>query len=340
MAVQATNVLTLMDWAKRKDPDGRVADIVELLSQTNDILLDMLFMEGNLETGHRTTVRTGLPSVFWRLLNQGIQPSKSTTAQIDENCGSLEGYSEVDKDLADMNGNTNEFRLSEAMAFFEAMNQTMATTIFYGNNGSSPEQFNGLSVRYSDSTASNGMNIIKGGGAGSDNSSIWLVCWGPNTIFGIFPKGSKAGITHTDKGVVTVETTAGVAGNRMEAYREHFQWKNGIALRDWRYVVRFCNIDISNLVAESSPADLVKGMIKMVHRIPHLKIGKPVLYMNRTLFQMLDIQRFEYLSGGPGGSAGGGGITYMTVDGESIPSFRNIPIRICDALLVTEATVS
>lgn len=340
MATLMANVLTLTDWAKRKDPDGKTAKIIELLSQTNDVLLDMLYAEGNLETGHRTTVRTGLPSVFWRLLNQGIQPSKSTTAQIDENCGMLEAYCEVDKDLADLNGNTSEFRLSEAMAFIESMNQTMATTLFYGNNGVNPEQFNGLAVRYSSLSAANASNIVNAGGSGSDNSSIWLVCWGANTIHGIFPKGSQAGIKQKDHGEVTLETTAGVAGSRMQAYREHFQWKNGIALRDWRYVVRIANIDISNLIAESSAADLIKAMIRATHRIPHMKMGKPVFYMNRTCFQMLDIQRFEYLGGGPGGSAGGGGISYETVDGKSVPAFRGIPIRICDALTQTEATVS
>src|SRR5574343_52982 len=120
MAALSTGALTLADWAKRLDPDGKVPMIVELLEQTNDILTDMRWIEGNLPTGHRTTVRTGLPAVAWRLLNQGITPSKSTTAQIDEQCGMLEEWSEVDKHLALLNGNTAAFRLSEGLAFIEA----------------------------------------------------------------------------------------------------------------------------------------------------------------------------------------------------------------------------
>ena len=91
-ATLSTAALTLLDWAKRLDPTGKVARVVEMLEQTNEILQDMLWMEGNLPTGHRTTVRTGLPSVAWRLLNGGVTPSKSTTAQIDEQCGMLEAY--------------------------------------------------------------------------------------------------------------------------------------------------------------------------------------------------------------------------------------------------------
>jgi hypothetical protein len=143
-ATLSTSALTLADWAKRLDPDGKVPTVVELLSQTNDILIDMLFVEGNLPTGHRTTVRTGLPTVAWRLLNQGTTPGKSTTAQIDEQAGMLEAWSEVDEELAKLNGNTASFRLSEAQAFIEAMNQEMAQTLFYGNSGLAPEEFTGL----------------------------------------------------------------------------------------------------------------------------------------------------------------------------------------------------
>lgn len=333
MSTLASNALTLADWAKRLDPDGKVPSIVELLGQSNELLDDMQWIEGNLPTGHRTTVRTGLPTVAWRLLNQGVQPSKSTTAQIDEGCGMLEAYSEVDRDLAELNGNQAAFRLSEARAFIESMNQEMAQTVFYGNSGLAPEEFTGLSIRYSSLSANNGQNIITGSGASSDNSSIWLVGWGDQTIHGIFPKGSKAGLIHEDLGLTTVENTAGIAGQRMRAYLDHWQWKCGIAVKDWRYAVRIPNIDISNLVSKASAADLIELMIKAIHRIPNLGSCKPVFYMNRSCFQMLDIQRRDDV-------ISGGGLTYENVDGKRVASFRGIPVKICDQLLESESVVS
>ena len=129
----STNALTLADWAKRQDPDGKVPVVAELLSQSNEILEDAVFMEGNLPTGHRVVIRTGLPTVYWRSINQGVPRSKSTTAQVDESCGMLEAYAAVDRDLAMLNGNTAQFRLSEDTAFLEAMNQTQAGTMFYGH---------------------------------------------------------------------------------------------------------------------------------------------------------------------------------------------------------------
>jgi len=333
MAALSVGALTLAEWAKRLDPDGKVPVIVELLQQTNEILTDMRWLEGNLPTGHRTTVRTGLPAVAWRLLNQGVTPGKSTTTQIDEQCGMLEAWSEVDVDLARLNGNISAFRLSEAQAFIEAMNQEMASTLFHGNSGLAPEEFLGLSPRYSLSTATNGSHVIKAGGAQSDNSSIWLIVWGANTVSGIFPKGSKAGLIHDDYGEVTVEVTAGVAGSRMRAFQERWQWQAGIAVKDWRYAVRICNIDISTLIANSSPADLTQHMIKAIHRIPTMGMGKPAFYMNRTCLEFLDIQRLDDIRGG-------GGLTYANIDGVNRPSFRGIPINTSDALLESEDTVS
>jgi len=330
MATLNTGNLSLADWAKRLDPDGKTPKIVEMLSQTNDILDDMVYQQGNLPTGHRVTMRTGLPTVAWRLLNKGVAASKSATAQIDEQCGMLEARSEVDKDLADLNGNTAAFRLSEATAFVEAMQQEMGSTLFYGNSGLAPEEFTGLSVRYSATTAANGQNIVLGGGAGSDNSSIWLVVWGDQTCFGIFPKNTKAGLVHEDLGL---GDAFDASNNRFRAYMDRWEWKTGLALKDWRYAVRIPNIDISNLVGKSSAADLIELMIKAIHRIPNLGAGRAAFYTNRSVYQMLDIQKRDDV-------ITGGGLTYDNVDGKPVMSFRGIPVRKCDALTETEALVA
>jgi hypothetical protein len=335
-ATIGANVLTLTDWAKRLDPGGKgvISDIVEMLGQTNEILDDMLWKEGNLVTGERTTVRTGLPSVAWRIINQGVTPSKSTTAQIDEATGMLEAWSEVDKELAKLSGDVNAFRLSEAGAFIEAMNQTMATTLFYGNSALNPEQFTGLSVRYSSLTALNSKNIVGGGGVGADNTSMWLVVWGAGTVFGVFPNGSEAGLQHEDLGEETAETTAGLGGTRMRVLRDMWQWKCGLVLKDWRYVVRAPNIDVSDLVANAgAAAKLFFILTKMTWRIPAMAKGRAVIYVNRTVGEFLDIQAQSLVSTG-------GQLSYTDYQGRRVMSFRGIPIKISDAILETEAQVT
>jgi hypothetical protein len=331
MAAVGGSVLTLADHAKRLDPSGKVGKIVELLTVANPMIADASFIEGNLVTGHRTNIRTGLPTVYWRMINAGVPSSKSTTAQVDEACGMLEARSQVDKDLANLAGDLAAFRLSEAKPFVEAMSQEAASTLIYGNSAINPEEITGLAPRYSTiSGATNAQNIITGGGAGSDNSSIWLVCWGEDTVHGIFPKGSQAGLVHEDIGLADAFDAS---NNRFRAYLDMWQMKIGLVLKDWRYVVRIPNIDVSNLVAKSSAADLIELMIKATHRIPDLSKGKPVFYASRSVLQMLDIQkRDDVISGGQ--------LTYEQADGKPVMSFRGIPVKLCDAILETEATVS
>lgn len=340
MATNGVTSLNLMDWAKRVDPDGKVSAVAELLNQTNEVLLDMQFIEGNLPTGHRTTVRTGLPAVAWRKLNGGVQRSKSTTAQLDEGAGMLEAYSEVDKDLAELNGNTSAFRLSEAQAFIESMNQTFVQTLFYGDTTVTPERFLGLAPRFSQiAGAPNGQNVLSAGGVGSDNTSVWLTVWGPNTLTGIFPKGSKAGLVHEDLGLVTVENADGNNG-RMRAYRDHWQWKSGIAMKDWRYVVRLANIDVSDLVGATGTQNaqqLISLMSRMLDRIPSFGMGKPVFYMNRTVASILRVQALNKSTNAIGIEQG---LSQFGTPLAGNMNFMGIPIRRCDQILNTEATIS
>jgi hypothetical protein len=334
MATLSNTMLTLADWAKRLDPEGNVeVKIAEILNQTNEILEDAVFVEGNLPTGHRVTIRTGLPVVYWRSLNQGVPRSKATTAQVDESCGMLEAYSGVDKDLAALNGNTASFRLSEDVAFLEAMNQSQAQTMFYGNPATDPRQYLGLSTRYGTiSGAGNSQNILDAGGVSSNNASIWLVVWGDNTVFCPFPKGSKAGLISEDDGLLTIYDAN---GNPFKAYQTHYQWKNGLVVKDWRYVVRIANINTANLVAESGAADLIKLMSRAMDRVPNLSMGRAAFYMNRTLFSMMRIQA---LNKSQNAISIQDGLTQFGTPTKWL-DFLGVPIRKVDQLLNTEARV-
>ncbi|CAB4144326.1 major capsid protein [uncultured Caudovirales phage] len=332
MALLASTHPTLLDVTKRLDPQGKIDTIAEILNQTNEILDDMVWLEGNLPTGHRTTIRTGLPTPTWRKLYGGVQPGKSTTVQVTDATGMLEAYAEVDKALADLNGNTASFRLSEDRAHIEGMNQEFASTLFYGNEATEPEAFTGFGARFNDQSAANGDNIITSAATpdSTDNTSIWLVVWGPNTVHGIYPKGSKAGLDMNDKGQVTIENVDG-SGGRMEAYRTHYRWDCGLSVRDWRYVVRI-NLDQEDLVknAASGP-DLVDLMTQAVELIPSLSMGRPAFYMNRTLRSFLRRQIANKVAAST--------LTIEQVAGKHVTMFDGIPVRRCDAITNTESGI-
>jgi hypothetical protein len=329
MAVLSNNNPTLADLSVATGPDGKVEPVVEILSEVNEILDDMTWQEGNLPTGHRTTIRSGLPSPTWRKLYGGVQPSKSSRVQVTDSCGMLEAYAEVDQALADLNGNTAAFRLSEDKAHIEGMSQEMAKTLFYGNEKSMPEAFTGLAPRYNDLSAENADNIVNHGGVGADNTSIWLVVWGPDTVHGIVPKGSKAGLQHKDLGAVTIENVDGTGG-RMQAYRSHYRWDCGLTVRDWRYVVRIANIDVSDLGTLENTKGLITSMIMASERIPVLGRGRACWYTNRTTREKLRLGILEKISSN---------MSWETVAGKRVMTFDDIPVRTTDALMNTEAAV-
>lgn len=296
MATLATGQLTLADITKRLGPDGKVDPVVELLSQQNDILEDIVWKEANQPTSHVVTVRTGLPAVYWRSYNQGVPTSKSTTAQVTEPCAMMEARSHIDAKLLNLNGNSAAYRLSEESPFIEAMNQEMTSKLFNGNVGADMKTFTGLATRFSSTTAGNGGNVMLAGGSGSDNASLYLVVWGEQTVFGTFPKGSQGGVKNQDLGIQDVQDAN---GNYYQAAKSLYQWDCGLVVKDWRYVVRIANIDVSDWIgvtgtqATTSATNLIKLMTRAIARIPNFSMGRAAFYTNRSIQEGLMIQALE-----------------------------------------------
>lgn len=334
MGILGGNNPTLMDIARRTDGNGKIAKIVEMLSEQNSILDDMMFEQCNSGSSHRTTVRTGLPEAVWRKLYEGVPSSKSETEQIMDSCGMLETYSEIDKALADMAPDKGAFLLSESASFLESMNNEMADTLIYGNEKKDKAKFTGLAARYgaiSDDEKKIGFNVISGGGTGVDNTSIYVLNWGPQTMHGLYPRGSKAGVSVDFRGQQTVRDSS---GNKFEAYVTHYKWDMGFTLRDWRYGVRIANIDVSDLStsgeSSSSAADIINLLIRAFGKFPKADMGRRVIYCNRRVMTALNFQ------------AANRSTLALKVDevgGKPVTSFWGVPIRQVDAIKNDEAKV-
>lgn len=292
-------MLSQSDVAKRLDPDGKVATIAEILTQSNEILSDMPFVEANLPTGHRVTVRTGLPKAYWKRMNQGIPSSHSSVAQVEETCGICEARSRIDVDVVDLNGNSAAFRASEDKAFIESMNVTMTETLFYGDSRRTGDGFIGFAPRYNTldvKKADCAKNVIDcGGQKGKNLTSIWIIGWGTDTVFGIYPKGTPVGLQVRDKGIVTVDDEHGYP---FDAYETVYRWSNGLVVKDWRYVVRLCNIDIDEVMAGqgmgsgdiTTPGtnNLILQMNNALYKFPAQGTANVCIYMNSDMHAALN----------------------------------------------------
>ena len=306
--------------------------IIKGLAASNPILGDANVLEGNLPTGHRSTQRATQPTGSWRLLNYGVSPEKSTTVQRDDACGILEAYSQLDVDVAKLNGNEAAFRASEDNAFISGLNGTAATAFFYGNQGTDPEQPHGLGPRYNSLSGDYSSQIINASGSGSDNTSVWFITWGPKTCTLIYPKGSKAGLSSEDMGKQLVRDSNNLL---YTAYVTKFQWKLGLALLDYRFVLRICNIDVSDLTADAATgADLLDKMVDAYYARPTSELGKMAktfVYCNPTVAKFLHKQAMNKSNVN---------LTIDTVAGKPMVSFLDAPVHVCDNITSAEAAVS
>lgn len=337
----------IYDVSSRMDPKGDIPVIAEMLSQHNDYRSDMPMKEANGFTFHEEVFRTSIPAGSWRQYNQGVPYGKSTTAKFRVGMAMLADWSQVDRSLARHSGNEAKFRESEDVAFLEGMSQTVAETFVYGNTASNPAQFMGIAPFYNTvnvANAQNALNVIDGLGTGSSNTSLYLLGWGEETIFGVYPRGSKAGLNWEDQG--TVVPAFDSLGNRFPAYTSYFEEEIGLCPKDWRYGGRIANLDTTAAgLAGSGAPDLFALTRKLLMNLPtggrttgisttDAPHGDPsvrtVMYMDRTLRYWFDIQaiRNRNVLLPPDQSAG-----------RAWSEYDGVPMKIIDQIVNTELRV-
>jgi hypothetical protein len=340
MATIGASYLNLIDLF-RAEGDAATAEVVEVLNKVSPVVRNGFTVEANKGTSHIHSIRTGLPAVTWGRLYQGIPQSKSGRTSVTDTTGFVEGLSTVDTRLLEIAKNPAALRDQEGRSFLESLSQEVESGFFYHDVTTTPEKFKGMAARYNATGGGGaGNQIVKAGGAGSDNTSVWFITWGENATHLIHPQGTKAGIDRQDKGEQRVTDAD---GNAYYVKEELFRWHLGLAVRDWRYNVRVANLDVSDLIAGT--VDVLKWMRRAYHRIQGRirntdmrgenagAEGRTVIYMNRTVYEALDAATnsaslYPALQ-----------LRRMELEGEEVETYRGIPIRVTDALLNTEARV-
>lgn len=334
MAAVGSTRLSLLDIAKREQ-GGKSATIIEMLGQYTPLVEDAMATECNDGSRHITTMRSNLTPASWAILNQGTAITKSGATQVVDTTGIIDRMSEVDTRVLKRAKDPNQQRLIEAQGQMESMAQQAETAMFLANTNTDPEQILGLLPRFNAITgASNASQIVSASGSGSDNTSIWFVTWGELACQLIYPQGSVGGVVHEDKGEQRV-TDAN--SNPFYVMADKYEWHIGLAVRDWRSVVRICNIDVSDLTVNAATgANLMTQMKRAWWRLQGkgTATGKVCIYANSTTCEYLDHQ-----------SSLANSNTFLTYeqtgpDSPRMLSYRGIPIRRTDAILNNEATVS
>lgn len=333
---------TLIDVARVLNPNGSIAEVAAILQQYNEMLDDIPWYEGNSPTGNITTIQTSKAAPVLRLLNQGVVPTKSTTGQIIDACSIIENRSEVDMNVANINGNLKAFRATQDKPMITGFADALSTYLIYGDTSTDPAQFNGLATRYFSlgSTYTTSSQMIDAGGTGSDNTSIWLVCYGQDKVWGVYPKGTQAGLRFEDLGIQEVITNS-TTGAKMRAYVSWMQWLCGIVVADYRSVIRICNVDMSNLrtAGDSSDtsANIMKYMSLALDLLPPGNDFMPVFYMNQEVRGLLRAKMQDKSNHWLTDAA----MTSPTsITRRPSLAFQGVPCRLMNAITKTEAQIT
>ena len=321
--------LTLMDLASRLDPDKKgIANIVELLEQYNSFVPDMTWKEGNLLTGHQFSSRTALPSVTYRRYNEGVAANKSRTTQVTEACGNIATRFTLDCDLAELNGLSMAFRASEEKGHVQAMSNEAESGMIYNSTASTPEKWHGLAPRFPSTTQANGGSqviLADGAASGSDQTSVWFVGWSENTVYGIYPKGSQAGLRIQDGGRQLVSDGT----NEFWAFVTDLDWKLGLCVEDHRAVARVGNIDTSAISATGD--NVMPAMIRAFGKIFKPNLVRGCWYTDRTIATYLHLQSLEKTVQST--------LSQAEIGGRPVTTFLGFPVRSTDAITDTEAVL-
>lgn len=345
MATLSAGALTYTEWALRHDPDGKVSVLINMMSQTNAILEDMMAVECQAAASYYWTQIVALPTPTRRAYNQGVAATLSGVGKQVTTCEMYGDWVKSDEALLSLGGDINTLRAQEVQIHAEKLGQAVAYDLFYGSKIGDPLQITGLTNIYNFVTSANPIyqNVLDAGGTGTDNCSLWLVGWGELQTVTIFPNGRPTGLNIKDYDLLPAPDANGLM---FPAYQSYLSWEIGLAVKDWRYNVRICNIDVSDL-AGATPFNLLHGLARIVDRPPTIPMGvgpvqatdnpfgnsmpRSAIYTNRTVHTWLSIQASDKTNML---------LTMQQWGGQSVLTYRGIPIRIVDALTNAETRVT
>lgn len=342
MASRSISSRENMLLAARMSLNNEIIDVAEVLNETNDVIQDAHVERANGITSHTVSRRTALPTVSWVKIGNGWNPTTGLLNQATEAMGMLKARYQCPGDVMRLQPNPAKFRMQQERAYIESMGQEFANTLFGNWSAGSlsadlPEEFAGLSARYSSLGTSRSAYVANNGNtSGSDNTSIWFIQWGPGKTYLIYPRNADGGglkkkdegrvFTSGDNSVASTTATQNNPTNKLWAFVTEFSWDVGLCIEDTRTVKRLANIDS----VASSSFTLDEDQIITVRNNFNTP-GTISMYCNETVFTQLDILAKDKSN-----------VHYLGSDPFGKPQmfFRDMPVRRCDAITDVEATLT
>jgi len=325
MATISNTQLTLSEQIKQIGPDGMIMDLVDVLTEDNEILMDAPFMEANERFSNLGVKTLSYPTIGTRRINDGASGGVVRTKQHRELIQIFEARPAFDELLLKSENNPEQARRNQILGFMEAMAQAQADAIIYGDNDDDPDEIDGWATRYPNYSAANVHNC--GVTSGSVTTSIYLVEWNPLKNFMVYPRSAKTvGIEHQDMGKQVL--TNSTSSKRYNGYEDVITCSFGINTLDDRCIQRLLNINSAMSGDHRLDSDGKLAILNYAkNKLPGKGRKSTVLYCNVEMLTQFENAADDKLLG-----------CWRTKDvfGQPVTMWKDIPIRMVEAILSTE----
>ena len=328
------DLYNLSDVAKITLNNGKFAKAFDVIAEMNPIVDDVPFVPSNDGETYKSTELTGYPTTYYRMVNQGIPVSTDNEKMIRNSFAQLANAYQIDRKLVTgTKESIDAFMARKDLRYVTSLMDSLATTMVYGDSATETDKFTGLAARLSVPSTNYkeaGYNLISGGGSGSDNTSMYGVVWSGDGAFGFYPEGSQAGLKITRMRDVEIRDSGGT--NEFIGHKNFYEMDAGLVVTDWHHICRACNIDVSDLTFDKSgsSANLSDLLTRLEIRMAGM-IGRPVIYVNKTIYSFLTRQVKETV---------GGNLGYQEVKGKRILDWNGIAIKQLTVIVNTEPTIA
>jgi hypothetical protein len=296
--------LTVAELIRRQEPDGSMAQMIDMLTQENRILEDITWIECNNGTYYEGTRTVAEPTGQERGYDEGVTKEAGRTEKVLEPTCMLNGISEVDakklKHHTARGATEEQARLNEDMFFLKGMTKTFVSRLFDGSVTDDPRRINGINSRSDYNTLQTAGSETRvfdnAGGNCADASiftSIYIVQWGDRKVDCIYPvndpqsgnKNLPIGMEDFGKSIINQSGTSET--KKYPAWQTWFDLSFGLMIHDPRCIKRIANIAVGHADDGTNYFSFDENVLS--DAVAELEYGGAgaVIYANKAIFKQM-----------------------------------------------------
>ena len=333
--------LTIAEMRRRETPDGKLADIIDVLNQENHILDYITWIECNNGDYHEDKRSVSEPTGQTRTYDQGVSGEAGVTEVVLEPTQEIASISEVDNKKYKRSADPDGYRMQEDTFFIRGMTKTFVSKLFDGSRATDQRDINGINNRADYNSLSDDNVYDNAGGnasATANKTSVYFMQFGAKRINCIYPRGEEGGgslpIKMTDFGLSVIDQVGTSQAKKYPAWQTWFDVSFGLFIHDPRCIKRIVNISTSNIDGVDDFAWHEDSMIDVYNQLEYNGEGC-VIFCNRTVLTQAHKRANEK------------GNAYFTTQTEGegpfarpVTRFMGIPMARVDQITNTQAYVT